>query len=238
MELSLINPPRSHHAKKQYYPFVHLDCHLGAGWSTVFVSSKSRLVVKFATMPKKNKTELIRQLSNEKRAYNKLNQISGWIIPRLYGEYEWHGGRALVLSEEGQSLSYLGSSHHYQLSRGMPAIFEEDCADFWYNRLILFAEVYCVHYLGVEHRDLEPRNVLRRNWSCIFKIIDFGFSDVDHICPGWKECRELKEMWSKLQLDRVNFQLLKLKLRLVARLDHLLLFMLLFTWLAFVIMIT
>ena len=73
----------------------------------VFASSKSHVVVKFASVPKKDKAELIRQLSNEKLAYNKLNRISGWIVPRLYGEYEWHGGRALVLSEEGQSLSYL-----------------------------------------------------------------------------------------------------------------------------------
>jgi hypothetical protein len=107
LELSLIDPPRSHRAKEQYHPFVHFDCHLGACWSTVFASSKSHIVVKFATVPKKDKAELIRQLSNEKLAYNKLNRITGWIVPRLYGEYEWYGGRALVLSKEGQSLSHL-----------------------------------------------------------------------------------------------------------------------------------
>jgi hypothetical protein len=65
-------------------------------------------VVKFAALPKKDKAELVRQLRNENAAYKKLNRITGWIIPRLYGEYEWHGGRALVLSDEGQSLSHLG----------------------------------------------------------------------------------------------------------------------------------
>ena len=64
-------------------------------------------MVKFAAMPKKDKAELTHQLSNEKFAYNKLNHISGWIVPRLYGEYKWSSGRVLVLSEEGQSLSYL-----------------------------------------------------------------------------------------------------------------------------------
>jgi len=104
MELLLVNASRSHHVKKQYHPFIHLDRQLGTGWSSVFASSKSHVVVKFAVVPKKDKAELVRQLSDEKAAYEKLNHIAGWIIPRLYGEYEWHGGRALVLSDEGRSL--------------------------------------------------------------------------------------------------------------------------------------
>jgi len=181
IELSLVNMPHPHRANKQYHSFIHFDRHLGAGWSTVFASSKSNVVVKFAVVPKKDKAELIRQPSNEKLAYNKLSRITGWVVPHLYGEYEWYGGRALVLSKEGRSLSLI-------------------------ERLILFAEVYCMHYLGVEHRDLEPQNVLRKRWSYIFKIIDFGFSDVDHKCPGWRECGELREVWHNLQLDRVNFR--------------------------------
>jgi hypothetical protein len=105
MELSLVNAPHSHHTK--YHPFIHFDRHLGASWSSVFASSKSHVVVKFDVVPKKDKAELRRQLNNEKLAYNKLSRITGWVVPRLYGEYEWYGGRALVLSEEGQSLSYL-----------------------------------------------------------------------------------------------------------------------------------
>jgi hypothetical protein len=104
IELSIVNAPHSHRANKQYHPFIHFDRHLGAGWSTVFASSKSHVVVKFAVVPKKDKAELIRQLSNEKLAYNKLNRITGSVVPRLYGEYEWYGGRALVLSKEGRSL--------------------------------------------------------------------------------------------------------------------------------------
>ncbi|KAI0272857.1 hypothetical protein BGY98DRAFT_1000782 [Russula aff. rugulosa BPL654] len=170
MELLLVNASHSHQAKKQYHPFVHLDRHLGAGWSSVFASSKSHVVVKFAAVPKKDKAELVRQLSDEKAAYKKLNRIAGWIIPRLYGEYEWHGGRALVLSDEGQSLSHLEDFKSLSLI----------------ERLILFAEMYCIHYLGVEHGDFEPQNVLRKRWPCFLKIIDFGFSDVDHTCPGWR----------------------------------------------------
>jgi hypothetical protein len=103
----LINASGSHHDKEKYHPFIHLDRHLGAGWSSVFVSSKSHVVVKFASVPKEDKAELLDQLNNEKAAYKKLNRIAGWIIPHLYGEYEWYGGRALILSDEGQSLSHL-----------------------------------------------------------------------------------------------------------------------------------
>ena len=104
MGLLLVNASRSNHVKKQYHPFIHLDRHLDAGWSSVFASTKSHVVVKFAVVPKKDKAELVRQLSNEKAAYEKLNRFAGWIVPRLYGEYEWHGGRALVFSDEGGSL--------------------------------------------------------------------------------------------------------------------------------------
>ena len=64
--------------------------------------------------------------------------------------------------------------------------------------------MYCIHYLGVNHSDFEPRNVLRKRWSCFLKIIDFGFSDIDHTCPGWWECYELEDVWHELRLDRVN----------------------------------
>ena len=61
-------------------------------------------------------------------------------------------------------------------------------------------QLYLIHYLGVYHGDLEPRNVVRKGW-CRLKIIDFAFSDVDHMCPGWRECGELKRVWHELQLD-------------------------------------
>ena len=88
----------------------------------MFASSKSHVVVKFAVVAKKDKAELIRQLSqelsDEKAIYEKLSRISGWFIPRLYGEYEWHGGRALVLSDEGLSLS----ESHIETSTSLPLV--------------------------------------------------------------------------------------------------------------------
>ncbi|KAI0272872.1 hypothetical protein BGY98DRAFT_1099750 [Russula aff. rugulosa BPL654] len=135
MELLLVSASHSHQAKKPDHPFIHLDRRLVASRSSVFASSKSHVVVEFAAVPKRDKAELVERLSDEKAAYEKLNRIAGWIIPRLYGEYEWHGGRALVLSDEGRSLS------HLEDFKSLPLI----------ERLILFVEMYCIHYLGVEH---------------------------------------------------------------------------------------
>jgi serine/threonine protein kinase len=205
MELSLVNASHSHQAKKQCHPFIHLDRHLDARRSSVFASSKSHVVVKFAVVPKKDKAELVRQLRNEKAAYKKLNRIAGWMIPRLYGEYEWHGGRTLVLSDEGRSLSHLKDFKSLPLIERYGLLrFEKGCADFLCCRLTLFAEMYCIHRLGVLHGDFQPQNVVRKRWPCSLKIIDFGFSYVDHTCPGWRECSELKEVWDMLQLSGVN----------------------------------
>ena len=53
---------------------------------------------------------------------------------------------------------------------------------------------------GVCHQDFEPQNVLRKG-RCRLTIVDFAYSDVDHTCPGWRDCYELKGAWhSKLQL--------------------------------------
>ena len=106
MALSPVGTLQSSGGEKQH-PFVHLDCYLGGGWSSVYASSRSHVIVKFATVPKKDKAELERQLSNEKAAYDKLTLLARLVVPLCYGEYVWYGGRALVLSDEGQSLADL-----------------------------------------------------------------------------------------------------------------------------------
>ncbi|KAI0255086.1 hypothetical protein BJV78DRAFT_1279691 [Lactifluus subvellereus] len=107
MALSPVGTPQSSGGEKQH-PFVHLDCYLGGGWSSVYASSRSHVIVKFATVPKKERAELERQLRNEKAAYDKLTLLTRLVVPLCYGEYVWYGGRALVLSDEGQSLAALG----------------------------------------------------------------------------------------------------------------------------------
>ncbi len=74
----VVNTHISCRDKKQYHTFVHLDHHLGVGWSSVYVLSKYHVVVKIAAVPKKHsdKAELSKgQLSNEKA--NKLSRITG-----------------------------------------------------------------------------------------------------------------------------------------------------------------
>ncbi|KAI0249880.1 hypothetical protein BJV78DRAFT_633568 [Lactifluus subvellereus] len=125
--------------------------------------------------------------SGTREAYNKLYRLI-----RLVGEYVWHGGQALVLSDEGPSSTVLG------MEFTSPEVVE---------RLVLFGELYLIHYFGVprNHQDFEPRNVLRKGW-CRLTIIDFAVPNVDHTCPEWRVCSELKDVWRKLQLDRLAFR--------------------------------
>ncbi|KAI9510072.1 hypothetical protein F5148DRAFT_1374703 [Russula earlei] len=184
IEFTLVDAPLSHLAKKTCRHFIHCDHYLGGGWSSVYASRNWHVVVKFAAVPKEDKAMLERQLSNETAAYHKLSRIAGWVVPLHYGEYKWDGGRAIILSDEGRSLSHL----------------ETFTSLSFVERLILFGELYSIHLLGVEHGDLEPRNVLRKKWSLLPKIIDFGIADVNHSCPGWSQCKELNDVWRKLGL--------------------------------------
>ena len=106
ISLTRIGTPKSQHAREKR-PFVHFDCHLGCGWSSVYSSSRSQTVIKFAAVPKKDSAELQRQLRNEEVAYDKLYCLTGWAIPRCYGLYSWYGGLSLVLSYGGPSLPKL-----------------------------------------------------------------------------------------------------------------------------------
>src|SRR5712672_315993 len=85
MALSFVGSSRSRFDDNP--PFIHLDRYLGGGWSTVYASTVSRVVVKFASVPTKPKAELERQLVNEKVAYDRLIVLVGWVVPILYGEY-------------------------------------------------------------------------------------------------------------------------------------------------------
>jgi len=105
MALSFVGSSRSRFDDNP--PFIHLDRYLGGGWSTVYASTVSRVVVKFASVPTKPKAELERQLVNEKAVYDRLTVLTGWVVPILYGEYLWYGGWSLVLSDKGPSLAAL-----------------------------------------------------------------------------------------------------------------------------------
>jgi len=119
-----ISQYRDEHSDK--CPLIHLDRHLGAAWSSVYASSKSDIVIKFGVIPQEDRAKE-RQLRNEAAAYNKLGRIAGWIVPHLYGEYQWHGGRALVMSDGGTSLKDFTSL--YLLQRCVLRHFDEICAN-------------------------------------------------------------------------------------------------------------
>jgi hypothetical protein len=136
MRLWPADTPQCQDGERQY-PFIHFDRHLGGGWSSVYASSRSHLIVKFAYVPEKDKAELERQLRNENDAYNKLYPLTRLVIPHCYGEYVWYGGRALLLSDEGPLMSSqemeftsLGLVERCDLLQ-----FEESSADFYVTDL-------------------------------------------------------------------------------------------------------
>ena len=103
----------------------------------MYGSSRSHLIVEFAEVPKKDKAELEPQLRNEKDAYDKLYRITGLVVPRCYRKYVWFGGRALVPSDEGPSLSGLGMEFTSlgPTERCHALQFEESSADFYVTDL-------------------------------------------------------------------------------------------------------
>ena len=48
---------------------------------------------------KKTKPGWLEEFDNEKRMYRRLEHLQGRMIPKLYGEAEFEGARALILSE-------------------------------------------------------------------------------------------------------------------------------------------
>jgi hypothetical protein len=125
MRLTLIGTSQSERSDERLS--INLDRHFGVGWSSVYASSKSDIVIKFGIAPQKDRAEVERQLSNEAAAYDKLGRIAGWIVPHHYGEYQWYGGRALVMSNGGTSLKDFMSL--YLLQRYVSRHFDRICAN-------------------------------------------------------------------------------------------------------------
>jgi tRNA A-37 threonylcarbamoyl transferase component Bud32 len=55
-----------------------------------------------------------------------------------------------------------------------------------------------LHKSGVQHNDLEPRNVTQSSSGPL--IIDFDRASLDHNCPG-ALCKELQQVAQALDLD-------------------------------------
>jgi hypothetical protein len=84
----------------------------------VYAPRSSRIIVKPVAVLKKDKVTLERHFVNEKAVYDKLYDLTGRVIPFRYGGYEGRasGRRALVLSDEGTSLSGLGTGEMERFS--------------------------------------------------------------------------------------------------------------------------
>ena len=70
MELTLIDTPTFHRAKKQCHPIIYLDRHLGVGWFTVYSSNKSHVAVKL--LSSQEKTRLSSSASSPTRKFHTI----------------------------------------------------------------------------------------------------------------------------------------------------------------------
>ncbi|KAL5481084.1 hypothetical protein ACEPAI_10025 [Sanghuangporus weigelae] len=131
----------------------------------------------------------LERLRNEFKVYCKIGESGADLTPRCYGLYDSTYMLALILDYGGEALTNLPWS-------SVP----------FRDRLRIFELLSALHKIGIVHRDIEPRNIVR---SCdgSLKIIDFSQA-VFHDCPGirevsWRkevrrECSELKGMWEEL----------------------------------------
>ncbi|KAJ7437503.1 hypothetical protein FB451DRAFT_1378575 [Mycena latifolia] len=102
-------------------------------------------------------------------AYIAMRTLQGVAIPKVIGIFTTKDGKHTVLM-----MSYAGEA------------------------LTAFSELERRDKLGVQHNDLEPRNVTRSSSGPL--IIDFDRASLDHHCPG-ASCEELLQVAQALGLD-------------------------------------
>ncbi|KAJ7860213.1 hypothetical protein B0H14DRAFT_2350722 [Mycena olivaceomarginata] len=123
------------------------------------------------------------RIIHEFDVYNALRALQGRSIPTLFGLYrseENGSGLVLVTSYEG---------------RALPSFDDLGVQD----RHTLLSRLIRIHQAGVEHLDVEPRNVvLSKSRGPI--IVDFDGASLDHCCGGLS-CGELREVARRLGID-------------------------------------
>ncbi|KAJ6528015.1 hypothetical protein B0H19DRAFT_1243089 [Mycena capillaripes] len=122
------------------------------------------------------------RLNHEFDAYNALRSLQGISIPTLFGLYHDNcdGSSVLITSDEGTPLD------------GFDKLSLRD-------RHTLLSHLIRIHSAGVQHNDMEPRNVvLSPSLGPI--IIDFDVASLDHRCDGLY-CCELRELAGCLGLN-------------------------------------
>ncbi|KAJ7432460.1 hypothetical protein B0H11DRAFT_2126163, partial [Mycena galericulata] len=127
------------------------------------------------------------RLLHEFAVYNVLHALQGVAIPSLFGLYRnlTDGSTILIISYAGVELEN----------------FDTLCLK---DRKILLSHLVRLHQAGVQHNDLEARNVTvsdsRRSGSVGPRIIDLDNAKLGHVCPGLT-CGELLELARCLGLD-------------------------------------
>ncbi|KAK0465880.1 kinase-like domain-containing protein [Desarmillaria tabescens] len=136
----------------------------------------------------------LKRMYNESSAYRVIEQARkngkiGAVVPRCYGLFESQHMLLLVLDCEGMALD----------PQDWTSMAQRD-------KVQIFNMISALHRIGIEHCDLEPRNIVRTADGS-YKIIDLSSSSF-HDCPGIKElpwytrggeqCYELKYMYKEL----------------------------------------
>ncbi|KAJ7867646.1 hypothetical protein B0H13DRAFT_2281170 [Mycena leptocephala] len=125
------------------------------------------------------------RILHEFQAYNALHALQGYSIPTLYGLYHSeYDGSSLVLIT-----SYEGKALHS---------FDELSVE---DRGTLLSRLIRIHQAGIEHLDVEPRNVvLSKSKGPV--VVDFDGASLDHTCDGLS-CGELRELARRLGINLV-----------------------------------
>ncbi|KAL5498957.1 hypothetical protein ACEPAH_1475 [Sanghuangporus vaninii] len=131
----------------------------------------------------------LERLRNESKVYCRIGESGADLAPRCYGLYDSTYMLALILDYGGEALTNLPwSSVAFR------------------DRLRIFELLSALHKIGIIHKDIEPRNIVRSSDGSL-KLIDFSQAGF-HNCPGigevsWRkevrrECSELKGIWQEL----------------------------------------
>ncbi|OCB90009.1 kinase-like protein [Sanghuangporus baumii] len=116
----------------------------------------------------------LERLRNEFEAYCKIGESGADLAPRCYGLYDSTYMLALILDYEGEALTNLPWS-------SVP----------FRDRLRIFELLSALHKIGIIHKDIEPRNIVRSSDGSL-KLIDFSQAGF-HDCPGIREASRILE---------------------------------------------
>ncbi|KAK7041099.1 RIO-like kinase [Favolaschia claudopus] len=148
----------------------------------VFTVVRCKAVAKVARKPTAST-----RLKREYDVYDALGMLQGISIPKIFGMFRTLGDSCwvLIMSHQGMPLGDFNTLSLKQRRR-------------------LLSHLIRIHEAGVEHGDMEPRNVVLSEVDGPF-IVDFDLACVGHQCPG-TTCVELLQLASELDLD-LEFEL-------------------------------